>query len=135
MLFQHRTNFSKNWNNKLLADRFLDIRIYDENKHYKNAPHYIYLNGDLLGITKIVDIERVKASEVSRKLSLIISGLEPAILMATLGKMYSGITDLKNDTILVINTHHWYTRNNIPFTNLVNNWAGIIQQDFEHISI
>ena len=119
----HRTNFAKNWNNKLLQDNFGTVRLPDD-KFYQDAEHEIALNDTILGIAKIYTIRRFKFGDIRDALGWLDSGMPAVKLAAMLKNMYKNKIEggVQNETIFMHVIFHWKSRNKKAWDEMANTW-------------
>lgn len=128
----YRTNFQKNWNNKLFQDNFGTVRLPDAERYFIGSEHEIYLNDVKLGEAKIYAIRNFKFADIRDALAYLDAGMPAAKLAAMLKTMYSKKLEsgLQNDTILTHLIFHWKRREMKAFEQLAANWWQEISDTF-----
>ncbi len=127
----YRTNFSKNWNNKLLLDNFGTVRLPDD-KFFQDAVHEISLNNEVVGLAKIYTIRRFRFADIRDALGWLDSGMPAVKLAAMLKTMYKNKLEggVQSETVFVHVIFHWQSRNKKAFDEMANTWYMNIQDSF-----
>lgn len=70
-----RIEFSKNWNGKLNGDSFTMMKLHDPVKYCVGAVKQIYLKGIWKGDARIIDVKRIRLSDINLFVSKLDMGL------------------------------------------------------------
>jgi hypothetical protein len=107
------TNFSQNWNNKLLSPCFCDVRIDDS--FQIDQQREIRLNNEAIGIAKVVALRSFPFVHLSDHFALLACGKNAAYLTGILNKMYGNPASYRTTQFVVF---EWETPN-MDFLNNV----------------
>lgn len=99
------TNFTQNWNGKLLCDCFSTIRLHPG--FQRGDIHEIFLNKTFLGYAKIVALRTVKFMEITDTLAYSDAGHNDTYMREVFRKMYGHI-DAQRDMFMP--TFQWTER-------------------------
>ncbi len=83
-----RLEFTENFNNKLNCDCFTTIRLYDPIRNAVGAKKHIYLKGIWKGDAVIIDVHRIRLSDISLTVSKIDSALPQEDLRKIIKRFY-----------------------------------------------
>ena len=87
-VMDERLEFSENRNGKLRGGSFTAIRLHDPVKYCVGAVKHIYLKGVWMGDARIIDVRRIRLSDVNLFVSMLEAGLRPEECRATIRAMY-----------------------------------------------
>ena len=115
------TNFSNNFNGKLILQNFPTVRLASA-KYYITAKHLIKLNNNELGIAEVVAIRQFSFSQINNNLSLIDGAMVAEKFKAMIVRMYSNKEQIRDNTQLIHIIYSWVERDITQTTELMNNW-------------
>jgi hypothetical protein len=102
------TNFTQNWNGKLLNDCFSDIRL--SCNYQRGEIHEIFLNKTFLGYAKIIALRTIKLMEITDTTAYTICGYNDTYLREVFRKMYGHIDGPRD---MFMPTFQW-TQRHLP---------------------
>lgn len=83
-----KTNFSKNWNNKLDCDCFTTLRL-SSSKYQVGQIHEIILDGKHKKFAKIIEIKSLKLSQINEFIGHLDTGMDAKATKELMIRMYS----------------------------------------------
>ncbi|MCU0439195.1 MAG: hypothetical protein MUC49_14955 [Raineya sp.] len=93
-----RIDFKYNWNKKLDCLSFTTFRIHNPSKYQKGKVYELYLKGEFLGLASILDIKKVKLSDVNEWIAQLDSGYNLQEFKNVVKRMYG--SDAENENTL-----------------------------------
>lgn len=119
--FINTTNFSANFNGKLILQNFPTVRLAST-KYYVGAKHLIKLNNNELGVAEVAAIRQFSFSQINNNLSLIDGGLTADKFKSMITKMYANKERITNNTQLINIIYSWVERDSFQLSQLINKW-------------
>lgn len=105
------TRFSTNWNNKLYAEYFTTLRLYNMKKYYPGAVHDIWLKNMQLGRAIVIDHKNLTIDQVNDWIGYLDTGYHAKKTQDILHKMYK---KMKQPVHLSWAMFHWQERYLVP---------------------
>ena len=87
-VMDEKLEFTQNWNGKLNCNAFTTLRLHNPTKYAVGAIKQIYLRGVWKGNARVIQVNRIKLSEISLFISKLDTGLDPEPLRQMLRTMY-----------------------------------------------
>lgn len=96
-----RIEFSKNWNAKLCGEVFTTMRLHDSVRNCVGAVKHIYLKGRWKGDARIIDVRRIRLSDINLFVSMLDTGLRPDECRKMLRALYKNRPGINWETQLI----------------------------------
>lgn len=112
-------NYTANWNGKLFADMWNDVRLADADKFYHGAELEILFKNKPIGIAEVIVVKKFQFRYVNDILAYIDIGKPAQYLAGMLKKYYAGINP---DTVLDHMILKWIKRDIDAQAELMKAW-------------
>lgn len=84
-------NYSHNWNNKLNSHVHTTLRLWNPSKYHKGAKFEEFLNGQPIGSVLVVDVKKIKLTQVNDYIAGLDTGYLAAACQEMIKSMYKNI--------------------------------------------